>query len=68
MLSILIKPYCNICKSCKPTDQFNFTPNKTYRFSCKTCESDKQKEESKMLYETTKKEIRRSNSTTTSIR
>ena len=57
MLSIQIKPYCNICKSCKPADQFNLTPNKTYRYQCKACEFDKQKEESKILFETTKMKL-----------
>ncbi len=57
MLSIQIKPYCKICKICKPSDQFNLTPNRTYRYTCKICEFDKQKEEAKILYETTKKKL-----------
>ena len=57
MISTQIKPYCQICKMCKTPNEFNLTTRKTYRYTCKTCEIDKQKEESKTLYETTKKKL-----------
>ena len=50
-------PYCNTCKSCKPADEFNLAPNKTYRYTCKICEFDKQKEGTKIWYETAKKKL-----------
>ena len=46
-----IKPYCQTCKMCKTPDQFNLTPRKTYRYTCKTCEIDKQQEESRPVHE-----------------
>jgi len=57
MISTQIKPYCQICKMCKTANEFNLTTRKTYRYTCKNCEIDKQKEESKTLYETTKKKL-----------
>ena len=56
-MSTQIKPYCQTCKMCKTPDQFNLTPRKTYRYICKVCENNKQKEESNMLYETIKKKL-----------
>ena len=56
-MSTQIKPYCQTCKVCKTPDQFNLTPRKTYRYICKVCEINKQKEEANMLYETTKKKL-----------
>ena len=56
-MSTQIKPYCQTCKVCKSPDQFNLTPRKTYRYICKVCEINKQKEEANMLYETTKKKL-----------
>jgi len=52
-----IKPYCQTCNICKTPDQFNLTSRKTYRYICKVCEIDKQKEEANILYETTKKKL-----------
>ena len=50
MMSAQIKPYCQVCKT---PDQFNLTPiRKTYRYICKVCEINRQKEETNMLYET----------------
>ena len=57
MMSTQIKPYCQTCKVCKTPDQFNLTARKTYRYICKVCEINKQKEEANMLYETTKKKL-----------
>ena len=57
MTSTQIKPYCQTCKMCKTPDQFNLTPRKTYRYICKVCEINRQKEEANMLYETTKKKL-----------
>ena len=57
MTSTQIKPYCQSCSMCKTPDQFNLTKRKTYRYICKICENDKQKEEANILYETTKKKL-----------
>ena len=57
MTSTQIKPYCQTCKMCKTPDQFNLTKRKTYRYICKICEIEKQKEEANILYETTKKKL-----------
>ena len=57
MTSTQIKPYCQSCNMCKTPDQFNLTKRKTYRYICKICENDKQKEEANILYETTKKKL-----------
>ena len=58
MTSNQIKPYCQTCKTCKTPDQFNTTTiRKTYKYICKICELDKQKQEAAALYETTKKKI-----------
>jgi len=57
MTSTQIKPYCQSCNMCKTPDQFNLTKRKTYRYICKICEIDKQKEEANILYETTKKKL-----------
>ena len=56
-MSTQINPYCQACKVCKTPDQFNITPRKTYKYICKICENDKQKEEANILYETTKKKL-----------
>jgi hypothetical protein len=57
-MSTQIKPYCQACNICKTPDQFNLTARrKTYRYICKVCEIDKQKEEANILYETTKKKL-----------
>ena len=56
-MSTQIKPYCQTCKVCKTPDQFNLTSRKTYRYICKVCEINRQKEEANMLYETTKKKL-----------
>jgi hypothetical protein len=40
---------------CKPPDQFNLTPRKTYRYLCKVC--DIEREKAKVLYEETKQKL-----------
>ncbi len=57
MSSTQMKPYCQSCNMCKTPDQFNVAKRKTYRYRCKICEIDTQKEESKILYENTKKKL-----------
>ena len=57
MIPIEIKPYCNKCNMCKPSNEFNKTPNNTYRYSCKVCEIDSEREKAKMSYEETKQKL-----------
>ena len=55
MMSTQINPYCQTCKVCKPPDQFNLTPRKTYRYLCKVC--DIEREKARVLYEETKQKL-----------
>jgi hypothetical protein len=57
MTSTQIKPYCQTCKICKTPDQFNLTPNNTYRYTCKVCVNDIEREKSRVLYEETKHKL-----------
>ena len=57
MIPIEIKPYCTRCKMCKPSTDFNKTPYYTYRYVCKVCESDIEREKAKVLYEETKQKL-----------
>ena len=52
-----IKPYCNVCKICRPSSDFNKTPNGTYRYTCKVCEVDTERDKRRQSYEETKQKI-----------
>ena len=57
MIPIEIKPYCNRCNMCRLCSDFNKTPNNTYRYVCKVCETDIEREKAKALYEETKQKL-----------
>ena len=57
MIPTQIKPYCQACKTCKPPTDFNTTPNNTYRYVCKVCEFDIEREKARVLYEETKQKL-----------
>ena len=42
---------------CKPSNEFNRTPNNTYRYTCKVCEIDSEREKAKIHYEETKQKL-----------
>ncbi len=56
-MSIEIKPYCIKCDMCRPSSDFNKTPNNTFRYTCKVCEIDIEREEARVLYEETKQKL-----------
>ena len=61
MIPIEIKAYCNRCNMCRPSSDFNKTPNNIYRYICKVCESDIEREKAKVLYEETKQKLNNKN-------
>ena len=52
-----IRPYCKVCQKCKPSIEFDKTRNNTYKYRCKTCDYDIEREKERMQYEETKQKI-----------
>ena len=52
-----IKAYCKRCDMCRPSTDFNKTPNNAYRYTCKVCEIDIEREKERVLYEETKQKL-----------
>ena len=57
LLPIEIRPYCNVCKMCKNSNEFNSSKNSTYKYTCKACENDIEREKVRLQYEETKKKL-----------
>jgi len=52
-----IRPYCKVCQKCKPSIEFDKTRNNTYKYRCKTCNYDIEREKERMLYEDTRHKL-----------
>ena len=52
-----IRPFCNVCQMCRPSTDFNKTPNDTYCYTCKVCQNNIEREKAKQQYEETKKKL-----------
>ena len=57
MMPIEIKPYCNKCNMCRSSTDFNKTPNGTYKYTCKVCEIDSERNQRRQSYEETKQRL-----------
>ena len=56
-MPIETKAYCKRCDMCRPSTDFNKTPNNTYRYTCKVCEIEIEREKARVLYEETKQKL-----------
>ena len=56
-MPIEIKAYCKRCDMCRPSTDFNKTPINKYRYTCKVCEIDIEREKERVLYEETKQKL-----------
>ena len=68
MLSPDIKPYCNKCNMCRPSTDFNKTSNGTYKYTCKVCEIDSERNQRTIILRNKTKNRRTTEVTTTTIR
>ena len=57
MIPLEIRPFCNVCQMCRPSTDFNKTPNDTYYYTCKVCQDNIEREKARQQYEETKKKL-----------